>query len=186
LARCLVSTKCNKAMFNLKPKIMRNLIILIATAFLSTYSISASAVEETNSNTYAYGYGNSFIFVEDGITFSVYPDGEFDFYIDNVNYIGANVNLGNTNISFNSGFRYDAYVQYDDYGAVLQIENTPIYYDYYGRVSRVGSVDIYYNSGRIARVGGLYVHYNHNGIFSHHTGYINAYNRTYVHRPYYR
>src|SRR5690606_41484717 len=144
LARCLVSTKCNKAMFNLKPKIMKNLSILIATAFISTYSISASAVEETNSNTYAYGYGDSFIFVEDGITFSVYPDGEFDFYIDNVNYIGANVNLCNTNISFNSGFSYDAYVQYDDYGAVLHTETTPIYDDYDGRVSHTGSVDIYY------------------------------------------
>ncbi len=24
-------------------------------------------------------------------------------------------------------------LQYDEFGAIIQIENTPIYYDYYGR-----------------------------------------------------
>ena len=166
---------------------MKNLATILAVAIISTFTVSASetttiGVEHNN----AYGYGNSYIFVENGITFSVYPDGEFDFYIDNQKYFGANVDLGNVNISYNSGYRYDAYVQYDDYGAVIQIENTPIYYDFNGRVSTIGSVNIFYNRGRLARVGGLYVHYNNYGVFSHCTGYINVYNRGYIHRPYYR
>jgi len=86
--------------------------------------------------------------------------------------------FGGVSLSFNTGHSYDAYVQYDDYGAVIQIENVPIYYDYYGRVIRAGNVRINYNNyGRISRVGGLYVYYNRYNNYSHYSGYINAYNR---------
>src|SRR5690606_35407670 len=77
------------------------------------------------------------------------------------------------------------YVQYDDYGAVIQVENVPIYYDYYGRVSRIGDINISYNNGRVYRVGGMYVYYNPRGYYSYHTGFINVYNRYYVYQPYY-
>lgn len=148
--------------------------------------IGTSAKASINhSATAPFGHGDSVIFTENGITFSVFPNGEFDFYLNNHVNVNANVNVGNVNLSFNSGYDYDAYVQYDDYGAVIQVENVPIYYDYYGRVSRIGSVYINYNNGRLARVGGLYVHYNPRGVFTHYTGYINVYNRHYVYRPYY-
>ncbi len=165
---------------------MKNLATLIAIAILSTFTMSASETTTSVDFNRAFGYGNSYIFVEGGITFSVFPDGEFDFYLNNRKYFGANVNLGNVNISYNSGYKYDAYVQYDDYGAVIQIENTPIYYDFNGRVSRIGAIDIYYNNARLHRVGGLYVYYNTYGAFSHCTGYINTYNRSYVYRPFHR
>src|SRR5690606_29836733 len=119
-----------------------------------------------------------------GITFSVYPDGEFDFYIDNRVGVNANVNFGHTNITFNSGYDYNPFVQYNDYGAVIQVENVPIYYDYYGRVSQIGDVNINYRNNRVHRLGGLYVYYNASGFYSHHSGYINVYNRHYVYRPF--
>lgn len=163
---------------------MKNLILLFTAMIFGASSAMAVTVEDKVALRNAYNYNNSFIFVEDGITFSVYPDGEFDFYIDDRAGVNANVNFRNVNITYNSGYNYNPYVQYDDYGAVIQVENIPIYYDYYGRVTQVGNVDISYNRGRVNRLGGLYVYYNRNGIYSHHTGFINVYNRHYVYRPF--
>jgi hypothetical protein len=149
---------------------------------LGTSVSLAATTEDKVVTSNMVSYGNPIIFVENGITFSVYPDGEFDFYIDDRVNVGANVNFGNTSITFNSGYNYDPYVQYDDYGAVIQVENIPVYYDYYGRVSQIGDVNIWYRNGRVHRVGGLYVYYNPRGVFTHYTGYVNIYNRHYVYR----
>ncbi|MFH6604078.1 hypothetical protein ACEZ3G_11365 [Maribacter algicola] len=161
---------------------MRNLVLLFTALILGTSGVMASGTtnEDKVATRNAYRYNNSFIFVESGITFSVYPDGEFDFYIDNY------VNGRRNKITFNSGFDYSPYAQYDDYGAVIQVENVPIYYDYYGRVNQIGNVDIAYRNGRVFRMGGMYVYYNNRGFYDYHTGYINVYNRYYVYRPFHR
>ena len=147
----------------------------------STKAASVSGEMAVNS----FRYGNSFIFNENGITFSVYPDGEFDFFIDNQVNVGVGARVGNVGITFNSGFNYNPFVQYDDFGAVVQVENVPIFYDYYGRVSQIGGVDIRYRNGFVRRVGGLNVFWN-GGVFSHTTGFINIYNRGFVFRPWHR
>ncbi len=169
---------------------MRNLTLIFAMLFFG-WSVSAS--ENFKSKTsYSYNYNDSFIFVEGGVEFAIYPNGEFDFYF-NPNFRRGNsfhLSTPNVNISYNSGYNYDPYVQYDDYGAVIQIENVPIYYDYYGRIVQAGNIYLSYNNfGRLARVGNLYVHYNHAHRVTHYSGFINNYNRRYVYRPwhdYYR
>lgn len=165
---------------------MKKFVPFLAVLFLTAFGAqAANTSEERLVPNYVRGYGNSFIFVEDGITFSVYPDGEFDFYIDNRVNVGVGARIGNVGITFNSGFDYNPFVQYDDYGAVIQVENIPIFYDYYGRVSQIGSVDVWYRNGRVRRLGGLNVYWN-GGVFSHYTGFINVYNRYYVYRPWHR
>lgn len=167
---------------------MKNLALFITVLFLGGTTVQATTTTSnitTLKSTYVNGYGNSFIFVEGGIEFSVFPDGQFDFYMPQY---GPNVSLGyssaSVSISFNSGYNYNPYVQYDDFGAIIQIENIPIYYDYYGRIIRAGNVDIRYNNyGRVVWVGGLHIYYNRYNVFSHYTGYINTYNRYYVYRP---
>ncbi len=169
---------------------MKQLLFLLASMFLTGATVSATTTtsnldNNTHVSTFVRGYGNSFIFVEQGVEFAVFRDGQFDF---NVNQYGPNfsayADFGGVGISFNTGHSYDAYVQYDDYGAVIQIENVAIYYDYNGRIVRAGNVRINYNNyGYISRVGGLYVHYNAYNRYSHYTGYINGYNRTYIARP---
>lgn len=161
---------------------MKKLVLLIAATVFGMGTHAATTSEATVIN---YRYGNSFIFTENGVTFSVYPDGEFDFYIDNRVNVGVGARIGNVGITFNSGFNYNPFVQYDDYGAVVQVENVPIFYDYYGRVSQIGGVDVWYRNGRVRRLGGLNVFYN-GGVFSHYTGFINIYNRGYVYRPFHR
>ncbi len=160
---------------------MKNLVLLFTAMILGTTGVFATGTNEDKvAIRNAYRYDNSFIFVENGITFSVYPDGEFDFYIED------RVTGRRNGITFNSGYDYSPYAQYDDYGAVIQVENVPIYYDYYGRVSQIGDVNINYRNGRVRRVGGMYVYYNNRGLYDYHTGYINIYNRNYVYRPFHR
>ncbi|WP_419211188.1 hypothetical protein ACNR9Q_10585 [Maribacter sp. X9] len=160
---------------------MKKLVLLFTAMILGTTSVFATGIKEDKvATSNAYGYDNSFIFVENGITFAVYPDGEFDFYIDN------QVSGTRNGVTFNSGYDYSPYAQYDDYGAVIQVENVPIYYDYYGRVSQIGEVDINYLNRRVNRIGGMYVYYNNRGFYDYHTGYINIYNRHYVYQPFHR
>ncbi|MBT8309710.1 MAG: hypothetical protein HKO72_10165 [Flavobacteriaceae bacterium] len=170
---------------------MKRLSLLFTALLLLGTTVNAETTKTSDlshATTFVRGYGNSFIFVERGIEFSVFPDGQFDFYMSNY---GPNVNAGfsngNVSISFNSGYDYNPYVQYDDFGAIIQIENVPIFYDYYGRIVRAGDVRIRYNNfGRVARVGGLYIHYNNFNVFSHCTGFINPFNRFYTYRPWHR
>ncbi|MBT8237790.1 MAG: hypothetical protein KJN65_04030 [Croceitalea sp.] len=164
---------------------MKKFLHILAAVFFGTALVQAATLTTKVTPINAYGYGNSFIFVERGVTFSVYPDGEFDFYLDNQVNLGVGARIGNVGITFNSGYNYNPFVQYDDYGAVIQVENVPIYYDYYGRVSQIGGVDVWYRNGRVRRLGGMNVFYN-GGVFSHYTGFINIYNRNYVYRPFHR
>lgn len=160
---------------------MKNLVLLFTAMILGTPSVFATSTNEDKvATSNAYRNNNSFIFVENGITFSVYPDGEFDFYIED--YVTGSKN----GITFNSGYDYSPYAQYDDYGAVIQVENVPIYYDYYGRVSQIGDVSINYRNNRIRSIGGMYVFYDNRGFYNYHTGFINIYNRNYVFRPFHR
>ena len=160
---------------------MRKIASLVFGLFIMSFSVNASTV--VSEETIIYGnYGKSYIFVVDTVEFSVFPDGQFDF-----TYIGNNTNVSfsssNVNISYNSGYNYDMYVQYDNYGAVIQVEGVPIYYDEFGRIAQAGDVEIRYSNRRIVRVGGLYVHYNYYGYYSHSTGYINPFNYYYVYQP---
>jgi hypothetical protein len=167
---------------------MKKLATLVLGFLLTGITANASSTNSEVSNNHIYNRydGNAYIFEEGGVEFSVFTDGQFDFaYMGpyNSGQVQVNVNTPNVNISFNAGHDYEMYVQYDNYGAVTQIENVPIYYDNYGRITRAGNVDIQYNDRRIVRVGGLYVNYNHYGNFVGCTGFINSYNQFYVYRP---
>ena len=171
----------------LKSDRMKKFVLLFTGLLLTSFMVNASEMS-TNTTARYYNYGKSFIFSEGGVEFAVYPDGQFDFYLNGPrNGVSVNLNTPGINISFNSGFNYDPFVQYDDYGAVVQIEDIPIFYDHYGRISQAGDVFIRYNRwGRVSRVGGLFVHYNSYGNFLNCTGYINSFNRYYVYRPFHR
>ena len=162
---------------------MKNLVFLF-TAFILGIGTSFGASMGNTSAT--FGNSRSFIFTEADVTFSVYPDGEFDFYLDGQFGVQAGVFGGQGAITYNSGFNYNPYVQYDDYGAVIQIAQLPVFYDYYGRVSRIGNIHMNYRSGRLYRLGGMRIYYNGFGYYNYHVGYVNPFNRVYVYQPYHR
>ncbi len=163
---------------------MKKFVLIIAAVLFGTAMAKAATAESKVANV-NLNAGNSFIFVENGVTFSVFPDGEFDFYVDNRLNINAGTRIGNVGVTFNSGFDYNPYVQFDDFGAVIQVENVPIFYDFYGRVNQIGSVNLNFHNGFVNRIGGMNIYYNR-GVFSHYNGFINVYNRRYVYRPFHR
>jgi len=155
-------------------------IAIMLTSLLGTAA-------EFDSSTRSYDYnGNAYIFIEGPIEFSVFPDGQFDFvYLgyDNRGRVNVNINPGNVNINYNAGFNYEPYLQYDDYGAVIQIEDIPIFYDQFGRITRAGNTNIIYNDRRIVRVGGMRIFYHPWGGFNYYTGFINVWTPRYIWRP---
>lgn len=160
---------------------MKKLTTLLVALFLG---IGISHATEAK---YHNGYFNDsrIIFMEGGVEFALFPDGQFDF-----NFLGPNINgfyngRGN-NWSFNSGFYYDPYIQYDLYGAIIQIENVPLFYDPYGRLIQAGDVFINYRGGFVNRVGNLRVFYQNPGFIAYTRGFINPFNRRYVFRPWHR
>ncbi len=160
---------------------MKKVTALILGLFLASFSVNAA---NDASATIILNNDRSYIFVEGGVEFSVYTDGQFDFvYVGNGSTTNLSINTPGVNVSFNSGYNYDAYVQYDDYGAVIQVEDVPIYYDEFGRIIQAGSVEIRYNNRRIVRVGGQRIFYNSFGYFDYCTGFISPWYTTYVYRP---
>ena len=158
--------------------------------FFAFFSLTlvAKASEVTSENMWIRGYGESFIFVEGGVEFAIFPDGQFDFHFDPRRNMHRNIRINpRADFSFNHGYNYDAFVQYDDFGAVVQIENVPIYYDFYGRIIQAGRVPISYNSfGMVDRIGNLYLHYNRHHHLQGYSGFINSYNRGYDFKPWHR
>ncbi len=164
---------------------MKNITLLLALVFIG---VSASA-NTSKANYSPFKYGEAFIFIEGGVEFAVYPNGEFDFHY-NPRFLNTSImhipNPGR-NISYNSGYNYDAFVQYDDYGAVIQVEHVPVYYDHYGRILQAGDVIIRYNNkGLISRVGNMQIRYNRFNQPIRYIGVINHYNTRYVYRPWHQ
>ncbi|WP_010179550.1 hypothetical protein [Aquimarina agarilytica] len=158
---------------------MKKFILLTIGILLTSIGLHANTTTYNNIN-------KPFVFVESGIEFAIFKDGQFDFNVIQPN-VGVHINTRNINFSFNTGYDYDAYVQYDDYGAVVQIENTPVFYDYYGRVNRIGNIRLHYNHlGLAYRIGNLNIFYNNYGTYNHCSGYVNAYNINYGYRPHHR
>src|SRR5690606_35770711 len=160
---------------------MKNLFLTFAASIIAMINTQVSASE--TAEMYTNYDGNKFIFVEGNIEFSVFPDGQFDFIFLGNQGTDVAFSNGNVAVNYNSGYYYDAYIQYDSYGAVIHIEDGPIYYDENGRLAQAVSVNIRYNNRKLSQVGGLYIHYNNYGYYSHYTGYINMWNRHYVYRP---
>jgi len=165
----------------------RFILVFVGFVFfsMSGWANHSNVIANSNAHNFSYGINNNFIFVENGVEFSVFKDGQFDFYLP---HRGPQFGIGGRidNFSFNTGFNYNPYVQYDSFGAVLQIENTPIFYDDYGRVQQVGNVFITYNRrGFVSRVGGLRLFYRGNNIWRQ-AGFINLSHRNFVWRPWHR
>lgn len=108
-------------------------------------------------------------FVERGVKFFIYPNGEFEYV-----RLRSRINRRrNANIGFRNNrqfipraqrqFRRD-FVRFDQFGRIKRVENVPIRYDQFGRVMRVGSVFMNYGRrGLLNQVGALDVRYSRQG-----------------------
>jgi hypothetical protein len=116
---------------------MKNIVLILGFIFgLNTYSVKAS---ERNGNALM-------VFVEQGIEFVVYPNGQFSYAPIHTNY-GASVNISTRNgstINIATNQRNQMFVDYDRYGRIARVNNVLIAYHRDNRVSQIGSAYIDY------------------------------------------
>lgn len=105
-------------------------------------------------------------FIERGIQFFVFANGDFDFNTrpDDVQggyfYKTAGKRIA---VSVRRPQNYGVLIEHDSFGRVRRIGNTFINYDFDNRVSRIGSVYMRYNRFALAQIGGLKLIYNRYG-----------------------
>ncbi|NJM78619.1 MAG: hypothetical protein HC854_01465 [Flavobacterium sp.] len=176
-------------------KITQVLVITVLALGLQTVKASEKRVfNDVDSRNYPpvdYRYADPIVFMERGIEFYVFPNGEFDFNTvrttaprsrnvrGNVNATyGASGSYSNTNY-YNNVRNNGTKIEHDYMGRVRRIGNVFINYDNVGRVKRVGSVYMTYNSFALSQVGGLRIIYDRRGRIIDIIGVVNGYSTNY-------
>ncbi|MBT8260673.1 MAG: hypothetical protein KJN82_05120 [Bacteroidia bacterium] len=177
---------------------MKKITLVMAALLIGLTSATATVSTKTNNGkklgiTKRYHFTQPVMFVERGVEFLIFPNGEFDFntelvsapYDDNVYYKGSS-RRSNVNRTYGAPGSYANFhstagtlVLHDRYGKVRRIGNIFLNYDYYGRIKRVGSVYMRYRHNRLVQVGGLKLLYNRHGKFVGTRGKVNRYNHGY-------
>ena len=142
----------------------KGLLLLLGMLMMVSTAEATDRVKTKSKKDYNNRYSaKSIQFMEKGIKFFVYPNGDFDF----------NTNTRSRYTSqyvYRNGRRYKSRVPHrkvrisrDYYGRVKSVGNTYINYNRFGKISRVGSIFIDYNHRRMTRVGGLKIKYDRYG-----------------------
>lgn len=161
---------------------MKKLIVL-ATVLLSTLTlVYANDKTSCNANLTALRYNDSqpFNFNERGVSFFVFPNGEFDFNTHPTHYRTRRTRVNTTYGAPRSRSGYYNYyhntagirIEHDQLGRVRRIGHVFINYDRSGRVKRIGSVYMRYQHRLLKQIGGLRVIYDCYGRIIRTTGNI--------------
>ena len=110
----------------------------------------------TNKLGVSYLNNDAVTFVDRGVEFHVFLNGEFDF-----NALHNNTYYRNTNVP----------VLRDNFGRIRQVGRTIINYGAFGNVSTIGNIPIRYRFGQLASVGNLVVEYDRWG-YPHYRGFV--------------
>ena len=135
---------------------MRTGIFLITTLIL-TVTIKANTRNILNSGFSAdrkHAFNNKITFIEKGIEFHVFLNGDFDFnthFRDN-SYEGYRSRRTRINrrVRIERGYS----------GKIRRIGNVFVNYNIRGNVTRIGGVFMRYSAGNLVKIGGLRIHYN--------------------------
>lgn len=150
--------------------------------------------DDEGKSRYHVDYRNAepIVFLERGVEFYIFPNGEFDFNTAS-NYYGTNprprsgginTTYGAPGVRSNYGPRDRGIIIEHDYmGRVRRVGNTFINYDAYGRVKRIGNVYMKYNSFALTQVGGLRIIYDRRGRIIDIVGYVNYNSSHYNYNP---
>ena len=112
-------------------------------------------------------------FVERGVLFLVFPDGQFDFSTQpsagSAYYRGTRVNA-TYGIAGLGGTK----VEHDAQGRVRRVGNVFINYDAANRVKRIGTVYMTYHRNLLSQIGGMTLKYDRNGRLTDVRGNVNG------------
>lgn len=159
---------------------MKKMILFIAALLL--IGTTAQATDQLSDHqdrvTKRYHQAQPIVFIQNGVKFLVYPNGEVDFRT--VRNRSRN-HTWSSHRGFNTPGGYYGYtprsrhgfVRYDYYGRLKKVGLNYLTYDRYNRVRRIGSIYIQYNRRGLAhQIGGLYIYYNRHGNIRHVEGNV--------------
>ena len=159
---------------NLKFNVMKKIIFTVSSImFMSFFSVKGNNFEpsslnyEVNLERYNT-HEQTLSFYERGITFFVFPNGEFDFNthprLRSNSRRTLNTSFGAPSTNTSRYYAdYGVRIEHDNFGRVRRIGHVFINYDRYGRIKRAGSVYMRYNRQFLSRIGGMSVRYNRYG-----------------------
>ncbi|MGJ8744379.1 hypothetical protein [Polaribacter sp.] len=141
----------------------KGILLVVGMLMMVSTATAKNGTELLNNSWVNYSYDNSVNFVERGVEFFVFTNGEFDFDTHyNDTYYDYNGNRRSVN---------NVSIQRDYRGRINRIGNVFVNYDYRGNVSKIGNVFISYYRGRLTNVGNLRVQYDRGG-YPQFYGYV--------------
>ena len=151
---------------------MKKITLLVAALLVLSVSAKAAVDFKFFDNPHfpvAINDDEPISFIERGIAFYIFPDGQFDFntepsrgdiyYKNGRRNANSNQTFGAPTNNFGGGIR----IEHDNLGRIRRVGNVFINYDFNDRIKRIGSVYMIYNRFALAQVGGLHIIYNRFG-----------------------
>jgi hypothetical protein len=163
---------------------MKKITFLVAGIMLLTGTANASEIIKiTDEVTRArFSFDEPISFMERGIEFFVFANGEFDFNTRPQDSQGAyffkTAGRRTTNVERGRPVNYGTLIEHDSFGRVRRIGNTFINYDSRDRVNRIGTVYMRYNRVGLLQVGGLKIVYNRRGDIVDTIGSVKGFRNT--------
>ncbi|MFD0994020.1 hypothetical protein [Tenacibaculum geojense] len=144
---------------------MRKGILFLLLSVLTLASVEAKTTKSKIGVNYRYN--DAVTFIERGIEFHVFLNGDFDF--------DTHYRNNRYNRRYSSGIR----IERDYNGRVRRVGNVFINYDRRGNVKRIGSVYMKYRYGNLSKIGNLFINYDKWG-YPNYRGYVKErYNESY-------
>ena len=150
---------------------MKKITLLVASIFLFGGVVANAAERNDRRSPVDFRNADPIVFVERGVEFFIFPDGQFDFNTRPSNgdvYYKQGRRMGVVNKTYGRNANvqsrnYGVKIEHDNMGRVRRVGNVFVNYDAYGRIMRVGSVYMTYNRYALDRVGDLQIIYNRRG-----------------------
>jgi hypothetical protein len=176
---------------------MKNFTLLVASVLLIGNLANANETKIISKVNAVNYYDNEPVsFIERGIEFFVFPNGDFDFNTrpddSQGNYQFKTAGRRSTEVNRNNRpINYGVLIEQDSFGRVRRVGNTFINYDFSDRVTRIGSVYMQYNRFALDQIGNMRLIYNRYGQIVNTVGNIKgkryqgyAYQNNQNHSPY--
>ena len=146
---------------------MKKSILIVASIFFTGNLAIASEkiiISEKSVSNFECNSNEPIVFLERGIEFYVFLNGQFDFNTrQNKSHTYYRNGRRNT-VSMNYGPNNNGVlIEHDNFGRIRRIGNIFMNYDNRNRINRIGHVFMNYNSFGLDRIGGLSVIYNRYG-----------------------
>ncbi len=162
--------------------IMKTITLLWAgLLFSGNFAAHATTITERRPYDNHVNYDNvePVEFMERGIRFFVFADGQFDFSTEqstgsDVYYRNGRRNVNTTYGAPGTNSAGGVKIEHDYKGRVRRVGNVFINYDANDRIKRIGSVYVSYNRYALAQVGGLRIMYNNRGEITGFSGSVNG------------